>query len=97
MRTPADRHLVTGRTPVSVQWRGRPDADVNRAGRRQLLAANLHRALDDDSSIDVLWDTLSPSGQTVEALVDATEFDRIVAELQSRGLRVDEVVDRQAV
>ena len=97
MRTSAAPHRTAGRTPVSVQWRGRPDAGVGRDGRRQVLSTELHRALDDERSLDVRWDTLSLSAQTVEALVDTDDFDRIVAELQSRGLRVDEVVDRQVV
>ena len=94
MRTPTAR-IRAGRTPVSVQWRGRPEG--GRARRAQVLAAGLHAALDEESAVDVRWDTLSPSAQTVEALVDSDEFDRVVADLRSRGLRVDEVVDRQAV
>jgi hypothetical protein len=30
-------------------------------------------------------------------MVDTTEFDRVVADLQERGLRVDQVLDRQVV
>lgn len=97
MRSPTDQHRVTGRTPVSVQWRGRPDTGANRTRRKELLAARLRRVLDDEPSLDVWWDTLSLSAQTVEALVDTAEFDRVVVELKSRGLRVDEVVDRQVV
>ncbi|HEY7816210.1 MAG TPA: hypothetical protein VIC62_23390 [Nakamurella sp.] len=97
MRTPTDRHRVTGRTPVSVQWRGRPDARASRTRRRESLATHLRQVLDGEPSVDVWWDTLSLSAQTVEAMVDTAEYDRVVADLQSRGLRVDEVTDRQVV
>ena len=98
MRTSTDQHRVTGRTPVSVQWRGRPDAaGASRTRRRELLATHLRQVLDGEPSVDVWWDTLSLSAQTVEAMVDTAEYDRVVADLQSRGLRVDEVTDRQVV
>ncbi|HET8970389.1 MAG TPA: hypothetical protein VFN19_04955 [Candidatus Nanopelagicales bacterium] len=97
MRTPTDQHRVTGRTPVSVQWRGRPDAGASRTRRRELLATHLRQVLDGEPSVDVWWDTLSLSAQTVEVMVDTAEYDRVVADLQSRGVRVDEVTDRQAV
>jgi hypothetical protein len=97
MRTTTDRHRVTGRTPVSVQWRGRPDAGGTRTRRREVLATQLRQVLDGQPSVDVWWDTLSLSAQTVEVMVDTAEFDRVVADLQSRGLRVDEVSDRQVV
>lgn len=96
MSVPNVRHRP-GRTPVSVQWRGRAEVGTTRAGRRQLLAAHLRGVLDGERSVDVCWDTLSVSGQTVEAQVDNAEFDRVVSALRSRGLRVDQMVDRQVV
>lgn len=96
MAVPIARHR-SGRTPVSVQWRGHADLGGTRARRREALAAHLKRALDREPSVDVRWDSLSLSGQTVEALVDTAQFDRVVADLRSHGLRVDQVVDRQVV
>lgn len=90
-------HHRPGRTPVSVQWRGSTEVGGTRARRRELLAAHLRGLLGDERSVDVCWDTLSVSGQTVEAQVDDAEFDRVIAELRSRGLRVDQVLDRQVV
>ena len=97
MRTSTAHRRVPGRTPVSVQWRGRPDTGVSRARRAEALAGHLRAVLDAEPSVDVWWDTLSLSAQTVEALVDTAEFDRVVADLHSQGLRVDEVIDRQVV
>jgi len=97
MRTPDHPHGVTGRMPVSVQWRGRSNAVAGRTRRKEVLVTQLHRVLDGEPSVDVWWDTLSLSAQTVEATVDPAEFDRVVADLQSHGLRVDEVTDRQVV
>lgn len=96
MTVPSVRHRP-GRTPVSVQWRGHAEAGTTRVRRRELLAAHLRGLLDGEQSVDVCWDTLSVSGQTVEAQVDDAEFDRVVAELRSRGLRVDQMVDRQII
>jgi hypothetical protein len=80
-----------------VQWRDGAAPGSTRGHRRELLAAQLRRALAGEPSVDVRWDTLSVSGQTVEAQVDDAEFDRVVSDLRARGLRVDQVLDRHVV
>ena len=97
MTGPVLTHRVAGRTPVSVQWRGRAITGDSRPHRREVLAENLRRLLADEPFVDVWWETLSLAAQTVEAVVDTAEFDRVVADLQERGLRVDQVQDRQIV
>ena len=97
MPSSAVTRIVTGRTPVSVQWRGDAITGGSREHRRADLAANLRRVLADEASMDVSWETMSLAAQTVDALVDNAEFDRVVADLQERGLRVDQVLERQVV
>ena len=45
--------------------------------------------------MQVDWDSLSLSAQTVEAALDAEHADSAVADLEALGLRVDPIVDRQ--
>ena len=45
--------------------------------------------------MQVDWNSLSLSAQTVEAALDAEDAESAIADLEALGLRVDPVVDRQ--
>ncbi len=84
------------RLHVTVQWPGRPEGD-DRASRKRSLRDRLQEALAPHPEVDVDWDTVSLSGQTVEAEISAEGVDATVQELEAKGLRVDAVVDTQVI
>ena len=45
--------------------------------------------------MQVDWNSLSLSAQTVEAALGAEDAESAIADLEALGLRVDPVVDRQ--
>ena len=63
-------------------------------GRRP-SPSNCAWLLEPDPRVQVDWDSLSLSAQTVEAALDAEHADSAVADLEALGLRVDPIVDRQ--
>lgn len=80
---------------VSIQWRGARPAGDSRADRKAALAAELRPLLEPDPRVQVDWNSLSLSAQTVEAALGAEDAESAIADLEALGLRVDPVVDRQ--
>jgi hypothetical protein len=83
---------------LSVQYAPRL-AGKTRAERREVLgcwAEEVGRALARHGG-EVVPDSLSIAGQTVEAVVPAEEYPRVEAELAGRGERADLVVPRRAI
>ena len=83
------------RVTITVQWRESQPPGGSRAARRVLLAERLHEILDEHPDLAVDWSSISLAAQTVEATVPRDQLATAADELEERGLRVDEVVERQ--
>lgn len=83
--------------PVTVQWRGHRPEGPDRPSRKAALRRQLERALSSHPGLEVDWNTVSISGQTVEVQVPPGALAAIVDELSAEGLRVDVAADRQIV
>jgi hypothetical protein len=93
-KTPAGRPAVR----VSLQYQHRFE-EPSRDARRRLLSdafEPIARWLEsNDAHVDL--DSLSVSGQTVEALLPIDDYDELTSKLQHHDVRVDQLVDRQVV
>lgn len=67
-----------------------------RAKRREWLAGRFDAVAKLRSGeVELDLDSISPSAQTVEALIPLAQYDEIEAELKRHGIRVDPLLDRQ--
>lgn len=83
---------------LSVQQRGVDEA-LNYPALKRQLETWVEKLREDISAFggDVVPDTLSTSGQTVEALIPVTRIHSASAALESQGVRLDFVEPRQIV
>lgn len=83
---------------VSLQYRPRFH-ERSRSRRRELLADAFDRIASwlEPRGAEVDLDTLSVSGQTVEALLPVDDYDELAGELERAQIRIDELFDRQVV
>ena len=87
----------TDRVTITVQWRWPQPSSDSRTARKEKLVHRLHELLDEHADLEIDWSSVSLSAQTVEATVPRDQLATAAGELEDRGLRVDEVVDRQIV
>lgn len=83
---------------VSLQYR-QPLEERSRAARRQQLQTAFERIAEllRTEGADVDLESISTSGQTVEALLPLDSFDELSERLSEEDIRVDPLIDRQVV
>lgn len=84
--------------PVTIQWQGRFDS-ATRHERRMRLETLFGELAQECLERGALLDlgAVSPSAQTVRAVVPLADLDTICADLENRGFRVDVIVDTEVV
>lgn len=84
----------TEAVPVTLQYQGSIPS-LPRAERKQWLQKHFTDLYGEDMQLDV--DTVSPSGQTVQALCPVTHFDEIRRKLETSNDRLDIVRSLQVL
>jgi len=92
--------LPTGEEGVRVSLQYKPRLEEpSRSVRRDILHREFQKiaseGVPEGSSVDL--ESLSVSGQTVEAVLPVQHYDRLVNDLEQREVRVDTIFDRQIV
>lgn len=92
--------LETGQEGVHVSLQYKPRLeDPSRSARRDILQREFQKIATEvvPEGAEVRLESLSISGQTVEAVLPLGDYDRVVDDLEQREVRVDALVDRQIV
>ena len=90
--------LASGRDAVRVTLQCMSPTLRGSRGQRRSQLTTVFRAVEEQfggRGVSVDLETVSPSGQIVEALVPVDEYENLVDELSASGLRVDVNVERQ--
>lgn len=96
----AIERLNTGDNAVRVSLQYEPRLrNPSRSDRRETLKSEFEQIAQsiDARGAEVNLESLSVSGQTVEALIPVDSFDAIAEELSSKNVRVDLLIGRRAV
>ena len=92
--------LSTGEEGVRVSLQYKPRLDEpSRSVRRDILHREFQKIASEGApeGTRVDLESLSVSGQTVEAVLPAQHYDRLVNDLEQREVRVDALFDRQVI
>jgi hypothetical protein len=92
--------LETGQEGVRVSLHYKPRLEEpSRSARRDILQREFQKIASEvvPEGTEVHLESLSISGQTVEAVLPLGDYDRVVDDLEQREVRVDALVDRQIV
>ena len=84
--------------PASLQYRGKLNSR-SRAERKNELKEALGKAIELVRSVggEVDADSVSVSGQTIDSVIPADDYERVRKHLESEGMRLDLLVREQVL
>lgn len=96
----AIKQLGTGTDGIRVSLQYEPRiTEPSRSERRSILHDEFQRVAEsiNKKGAEVDLNSISVSGQTVEAVLPISEYDEILDDLSTRGIRMDLLYDRQVI